>query len=796
VYRKFNADTHMDCFTGFPEELYDLDTPVSYIITVPTGGPGPLIKSSEISKNFKGYDEDLDALISSIRTQSPIMHQTTNLIAWIMSRNSENVMLSNGEKCSTTGSNAGRFAKLWLTTDGVCGTNQLCTLWNKFDTKYVYPQTDVGVNNVRFPLSAIANIDIRYWCTTQAEYLVYQYKGVAVAGGFSTDVNKVKFVFFGSQFLSDVNNRALALLAGTELPYPIYSKPKSCNIVSFDGGADQPYNAFADQYSIWEEPSTDGAGNYWYDVVFVLTDWNASLQGQGFNYEYSIPVLNIDTTANNFMRLAGVPVLESAGTWIRTAYQSLATTSARSSESVAQDYLNSIYGDDTEYEKAFLMFMHAKFRFMDNAAVNTTQYGGAGGTKIENGFTQRAISDVDGWDGWPITAATVNTTMRTRDIFGAYVSKIAINGFDYTYSNMTAVYRFALATKIREPYSRSSSRTASWSSWQRFIIGAELSTALAQLRDTFTLQTALPIGIMKGNLQGTTGELENRFQRDQDQYLTYVHAQLGMSCFLERKDLGIPNRGVAIAGSGFDSYAVVPMVYDSSARLMPWYEKPNGEDIRDPSAIVNTQGYNTEVLGTVWLNGMAIGIQAANTNGKSTDMKALSKFWRPNLATLFLFKDPQFKMPNQIYIWSMNPDNLRMFDLFCPILYPSCANYYEVIRDFVNAGTIPGYAEGLAGYVEEGTFMQVTGDTLWPDVRVVFSENMAGYLLSHNRRIFQSDGEGSVAFKNQLFNNIRTSVASANEANNRMAMLLNKVNNVSDDKSGQKPEDGDESKNS
>ena len=739
------VDIPIDGFTGFPE-AWNIDSFVSFD---PVAGVGPALTSGLIARPFEEMEEsDISKVLSTLRTNTPIVSQSTNIGIWAVTRDAQAKSPHNESDSMTVGSSSMMLAKIWATLDTFSATSEICPTWNKFDGFYTTPANRViNINPGLFPTIPIANITINYWAMTQQEAVINLYSDTQPLVAAYGDRQKAVFINISTELLTNAERGALALTICSEIPFPAFHTQKTAQIISDAQNAGVDYDSVIIQSLIDNGKNNiqDIGGQNILTVVFVLTSLAPTIQGVGFNYDFTVPFgpLAINSRVNNPFNVAGVPIPD-AGTLL-ASLQIIANGFGMNSQRVAENHWLTKYGTPREIQRAFFHYTMMKTRFVNSATVNTSNTtNGAFQKNVEGGLSDRPLDANSSMITNGVLIGDIRNTFRSRNMLGVYCEDIEPTK-GYFYSSMPYKYKLALATRVRAPVEGwlSISNLRPLTTEQRFIHALEVGTAIACLFDTVTSMIGLSNTMYY--------QLEGAVQIGANETTMLDAFQDDVFSFLGLGELYIRNNtrwdlNQQIGGNISDTYAIPTMIVPSSMRLFPFYKARELQDKRSVADIIKI-GPRLELIPfNITVNGAVVGPAglAISSVGTPVDMQKFSDVWQPNIVLAGLKPFPRYGLANTRRTFLVNPDTKTAYYVYNPFVMPSGRDYYTPLITHLAGALIPKSSMNLA-YIDICRPYQSTPDTNKDTLQVAMSNTMVNIVSSPTMRVFQSNQNDNIA---------------------------------------------------
>jgi hypothetical protein len=712
-------------------------------------GVGPALTSGLIARPFEEMEEsDISKVLSTLRTNTPIVSQSTNIGIWAVTRDAQAKSPHNESDSMTVGSSSMMLAKIWATLDTFSATSEMCPTWNKFDGFYTTPANRViNINPGLFPTIPLANITINYWAMTQQEAVINLYSDTQPLVAGYGDRQKAVFINISTELLTNAERGALALTICSEIPFPAFHTQKTAEIISDAQNAGVDYDSAILQSLIDNGKNNiqDINGQNILTVVFVLTSLAPTIQGVGFNYDFTVPFgpLAINSRVNNPFNVAGVPVPD-AGTLL-ASLQIIANGFGMNSQRVAENHWLTKYGTPREIQRAFFHYTMMKTRFVNSATVNTSNTtNGAFQKNVEGGLSDRPNDANSSMVTNGVLIGDIRNTFRSRNMLGVYCEDVEPTK-GYFYSSMPYKYKLALATRVRAPVEGwlSISNLRPLTTEQRFIHALEVGTAVACLFDTVTS--------MIGSSNTMYYQLEGGVQIGANETAMLDAFQDDVFSFLGLGELYIRNNtrwdlNQQIGGNISDTYAIPTMIVPCSMRLFPFYKAKELQDKRSVGDIIKI-GPRLELIPfNITVNGAVVGAAGLAISGVGTpvDMQKFSDVWQPNIVLAGLKPFPRYGLANTRRTFLVNPDTRTAYYVYNPFVMPSGRDYYTPLITHLPGALIPKSSMNLA-YVDTCRPYQSTPDTNKDTLQVAMSNTMVNMVSSPTMRLFQSNQNDNIA---------------------------------------------------
>ena len=738
------VDLPIDGYTCFPA-AWDVDVGSSFD---PVAGIGPAIKTGEVAAPFEKLTEDeITTVISSLRTNTPIVHQSTNIGIWAITRDSSSEKDSTKTESETVGSAAMMLVKMWLIVDMMSANTEISPVWNKFDGKFVLPQNrtaPVGLNY--FPYQ-VEDVRIHYWAITQQQAIAALYNDVIVYPAAYGNRAKGTFINITSEFRNRTNNAGLACIIASRVPSPLLDFPKSGREID-----DAANNLVALTPTTFQNVIDGGKSNIqlingvWVlNVVFVLTSWAATVQGNAYDYDYTIEFGNlvIDSRVNSMYANNGVFVddTEPIAPFTKTLRQQFVNMSQGYSQNgiaMAQNYWTSTYGSKGDIKRAFILYSMIKTKFCSPAMVNVS-CGTNNGKNVEGGISNRPVGPLANLvTNIPNVVDILEDVFRARDMFGVYCVDIE-EDLGYEYSNMAYKYQLALATRVRKPVAGfiRSDELRCTTPEQRFYYAYEFASVVAALTDLKFRDIGMSALMMRSLEQkDVIGSLDQVLLND---YLKQHLTLFGCGQFLTRRNVPWDDN-LLLTQNIADAYAMPSMILTNSMKLGgSFFQDEVMKAERDQSAVITKDNQQTGRWDLTVLNVLAPLLNfSANEKCVTVDVEAFRKLWQPNIVMIGILPYPEYNLPATRRLYSANNSTRLGFNLYAPFIMPSGRAYYNAISENLVGAFIPKNNIRLS-YVDRCSMPETTPDTNKPGISLIMSNTMAQILLSNAHRIYQSN---------------------------------------------------------
>lgn len=781
VQQVFNVQGIMDGYTGFPQFAppftpvlqFNPDTTLSLD---PIAGEGPMLVLGPVAKPFLQTDEaNVNLLITSLRTNNAILSQQSNYALYMLVRDVGQAMKDDPNTSETIGSNAMLLAKLWMLMMTLSSTTDYCPIQNKWDSLFVIPRNTDPINPVvggfgdhYFPGYGIPDITFRYWATTMGEMMQSLYSSsIATAVGF--DKEKAFYVNITTDLLDPSNARALALIICMHLPATVVETSKRCEL--FDTANNNANNLFhtceanARIDLNKHTPRQDGAVRF-FDVVFVLTTWNATSQGQAMTANYSVPLGGAQVVSehraigpvfgNNCFDPLAVPIPDNnvpiAGQkYLMTRLNEIQQGWAAGDAARAAGWWAEMYGTQEEVERALIITALCHTRFMDPPMLNTSGEAAlAGNNRIENVLSSRQVTAND----YPAITmqppnvlAALTGILRARDMFGNYCDQNADNVMKYLYSNMSTKVRLAMAAGILIPLTGR-------------MMASDLRTPTPEQISIFTYELGSAVAMLYSRLYAATHRPQQRFAQIEGnnlvghQEVVFQNAvfikmmdMLGMGQFMTYRS---PPWFFPLAPQRtWTLYGVSQIVSTNSQAMTTWYTPRLLDDRREVGGIVDGRSMVVSNFTRQEFGIQGAPLELAVKDGvQMMDIKKFEEIWQPNLLTSGVASMLNYAVPNLMLVKLVDTAMRLAFPVFNQMAISSARQMYDVINNHIigaNAPIIPfkqGFVEPLFSY----TSSPATGKT--SQIAVALSNALTSFLLSPDTRVFQSTRASSVAVQN------------------------------------------------
>nr|WPR18146.1 MAG: hypothetical protein [Crogonang virus 35] len=745
------VDMPFDGYTGLPSLIVDGQEATNWSTRFErniqaVGGPGPTLIPGANSEGFVQILEDYAKMAGTLRTNVSFMQTSTNLMSFLTTRDTG---IDNDGTNPVTGSACLRLLRVLIVRDQLSGTTDFCPIWNKVDAGIVFAAT-TAVPTVLYP-KLDAPPQINYWACYQMEYLSFVYERSRINPAIPDPI----FVFLTRDSLAFQNRILRTYKTIAKLPIGIVANLKRCTMRSHNNLTnEQTFFTFLDGVTERRNFSTllpTTAVRRGYDIIFVLTDSNATVNQQQYGYQYRVDLaggLGVDSDINNPFSNAGIPYINGSDDLL----QGLVDISQVRSETEFDMFLTEwwdVLGNDDDYRRALVAFTFLKYGFID--AASTTPFSDLVALGSTEGFMcNRSSGTSSKMNGLPInTASFRDVFMPAEDCIGTQLtSLVAISTIQV--SNMADKFEFACYTKVRipDPVYKTRMRPRQLSAPEFAIHGFELACALRQevdhRRSEMGSSPMMTYGFLEPNFNpGIVGyDIYRELQTMSLKWLVQTMCAGGIT-----RDFLRPTQFSGVGNLRYHN-SVRRYMLDTAQKQAPWYKEGYEQKaIRDFSSVISdnmkVKSYILSVRGT------SFGPVSLTVNKADVSMDEFSKLWQPNALGLGFYNDGTNMTPRSTSFYLIDDENNVCWNMFVDFTPPDASNWYRSMELWLTAANTAG--DGLLSDVRQCQVFETPQLKSYPNykmkaTKIGLPSLGAQYLMN------------SISFFSQSINSNRTSI--------------------------------------